>query len=286
MINLKNSVNKVAGFGVAALISMASTTVQAGLSEGLVLYQSFCAVCHGAEGEGQAMGKSLVDDGAKSLEPMDLLAVIREGRAGTGMAAWGDSFSAEEILDTANYIRMMQGKLGIIIEPDDPIADDPIALAGRDLFNGSANCISCHTVGEKGGQVGPVLDGLSDRLDAQGILQAVSSPSASIIEGFGVKVIELTDGTTVSGRARNETANTVQIQSADGKRWRTYFKDRVKSISDSDTSLMPNIYAGLSSAQQQQIVAFLNSLANQDQKNQFVLKYRVISYLCVRLSLI
>ena len=90
MINLKNSVNKVAGFGVAALISMASTTVQAGLSEGLVLYQSFCAVCHGAEGEGQAMGKSLVDDGAKSLEPMDLLTVIREGSAGTGMAAWGD----------------------------------------------------------------------------------------------------------------------------------------------------------------------------------------------------
>jgi len=260
MINLKNSVNKVAGFGVAALISMASTTVQAGLSEGLVLYQSFCAVCHGAEGEGQAMGKSLVDDGAKSLEPMDLLAVIREGRAGTGMAAWGDSFSADEILDTANYIRAMQGKLGIIIEPDDPIADDPIALAGRDLFNGSANCISCHTVGDKGGQVGPVLDGLSDRLDAQGILQAVSSPSASIIEGFGVKVIELTDGTIVSGRARNETANTVQIQSADGKRWRTYFKDRVKSVSDRDTSLMPNIYAGLSSAQQQQIVAFLNSL--------------------------
>ena len=255
MINLKNSVNKVAGFGVAALISMASTTVQAGLSEGLVLYQSFCAVCHGAEGEGQAMGKSLVDDGAKSLEPMDLLAVIREGRAGTGMAAWGDSFSADEILDTANYIRAMQGKLGIIIEPD-----DPIALAGRDLFNGSANCISCHTVGDKGGQVGPVLDGLSDRLDAQGILQAVSSPSASIIEGFGVKVIELTDGTIVSGRARNETANTVQIQSADGKRWRTYFKDRVKSVSDRDTSLMPNIYAGLSSAQQQQIVAFLNSL--------------------------
>ena len=260
MINLKNSVNKVAGFGVAALISMASTTVQAGLSEGLVLYQSFCAVCHGAEGEGQAMGKSLVDDGAKSLEPMDLLAVIREGRAGTGMAAWGDSFSAEEILDTANYIRAMQGKLGIIIEPDDPIADDPIALAGRDLFNGSANCISCHTVGDKGGQVGPILDGLSDRLDAQGILQAVSSPSASIIEGFGVKVIELNDGTTVSGRARNETANTVQIQSADGKRWRTYFKDRVKSVSDRDTSLMPNIYAGLSSAQQQQIVALLNSL--------------------------
>jgi len=260
MINLKNSVNKVAGFGVAALISMASTTVQAGLSEGLVLYQSFCAVCHGAEGEGQAMGKSLVDDGAKSLEPMDLLAVIREGRSGTGMAAWGDSFSAEEILDTANYIRAMQGKLGIIIEPDDPIADDPIALAGRDLFNGSANCISCHTVGDKGGQVGPILDGLSGRLDAQGILQAVSSPSASIIEGFGVKVIELNDGTTVSGRARNETANTVQIQSADGKRWFTYFKDRVKSVSESDTSLMPNIYAGLSSAQQQQIVAFLNSL--------------------------
>ena len=69
MMSLKSSVNKLAGLGVAALLGLAATTAQAGLSEGLVLYQSFCAVCHGAEGEGQAMGKSLVDDGAKSQWP-------------------------------------------------------------------------------------------------------------------------------------------------------------------------------------------------------------------------
>lgn len=251
---------KLAGLGVAALIGLGASAVQAGLSEGLVLYQSFCAVCHGAEGEGQAMGKSLMDDGAKSLEPMALLAVIREGRAGTGMAAWGDSFSEEEILDTANYIRAMQGKLGIVIEPEDPIAGDPMAIAGRELFNGSAQCSTCHIVGELGGEIGPVLDGVFGRLGEQGLLQALQSPSASIVDGYGAVVIEQNDGTVTSGRARNETDQTVQVQSADGRRWRTFFKDRVKSVTASETSIMPEIFAGLSAREKEQILAYLRSL--------------------------
>lgn len=256
----KSLYKRLLGVGFAAVLGGTATTASAGLSEGLVLFNSFCAVCHGATGEGQAMGKSLVDDGAKGLEDLELLAVIREGRAGTGMAAWGDSFSAEEILDTANYVRAMQGKLGILLEPEDPIAGDPLAVAGRALFNGAANCVSCHTVGDAGGRVGPVLDGVYTRLGDDGLLEAFSKPSASFAEGFPVKVIELNDGSTLRGVARNETATSLQIQSLDGKRWRTYFKDRVKSVSDSKSSVMPDIYADLNRQQREQLLAYIRSL--------------------------
>ena len=245
---------------LVAALSVLSSSALAGLGEGLVLFNSYCAVCHGAEGEGQAMGTSLVDSGAKGLSDTELLAVITEGRAGTGMAAWGGSFSPEEILDTANYVRAMQGKLGIVIEAKDPIADDPTAIAGRELFNGSAGCVSCHTVGEAGGAVGPGLDGVFARLGDAGLLEAVSTPSAKFAEGFPVKEIELNDGTIVRGVARNETDVTLQIQSTDGARWRTYFKSRVKSVSDSATSVMPEIYSDLNAQEREQLLAYLRSL--------------------------
>lgn len=246
--------------GVATLLGGFASTASAGLSEGLTLFNSYCAVCHGITGEGQAMGKSLVDDGAKGLADLELLEVIAEGRAGTGMAAWGGSFSEEEILDTANYIRAIQGKLGILLEPADPIADNPEAIAGRALFNGVGNCASCHTVGDAGGQVGPVLDGVFARLGDEGIRQAVASPSASFAEDYPVKEVTLNDGTVLRGVARNETDASVQIQSADGLRWRTYFKDRVQSVSDSAQSMMPDVYGRLNAQQKEQLLAYLNSL--------------------------
>ena len=64
----------------------------------------------------------------------------------------------------------------------------------------------------------------------------------------------------MSGRYRNDSELAVQIQSSDGRRWVTYFKDRVASISDADESLMPDTYATLSASEQEQLMAFLKSL--------------------------
>jgi hypothetical protein len=52
----------------------------------------------------------------------------------------------------------------------------------------------------------------------------------------------------------------VQIQSEDGRRWVTYFKERVTAVRDSDESVMPDIFANLGANEQQQLLAFLMSL--------------------------
>lgn len=232
----------------------------AGPGEGQGLYDSYCQVCHGGLGEGQTMGKPLTDLQAKNLSDEQLLTVISNGRSGTGMAAWGGSLSEQEIHDIAGYIRVLQGGSGLssgtTMKTD---ANDPAVIAGAQLFQ-QLGCATCHSYKDQGGNIGPALDGVSTHMPQAALVHALADPSARITEGYEVKIVELPDGSVIRGRFRNESDLALQIQSADGSRWVTYFKARVKSITDSDESLMPSRFNDLSEEQQNNLLAFLKSL--------------------------
>lgn len=245
----------------AVAFLLTASSVSAGVGEGQELYNAYCQICHGGVGEGQAMGKPLTDNPANRLNDEDLLAVITDGRAGTGMAAWGGSFSEEEILDIGSYVRALQGKPAIMLSDDSAgMSDDPRAIAGAELFNGSAGCVDCHSYNDQGGSVGPALDNVGSRLNDEALMQALLNPSATIVSGYSAKVVTQNDGSKVRGRFRNDSELAVQVQSEDGSRWVTYFKDRVESIVDSDESLMPEVFATLGAEEQEQLTAFLKSL--------------------------
>lgn len=245
----------------ACFLGGLSAVSLAGVGEGQELYNAYCQICHGVLGEGQTMGKPLTDGPANRLADQELIDVITDGRAGTGMVAWEGSLSETEIFDIASYIRNLQGKPALSLGDDDSgPSDDPNVIAGAGLFNGSAACATCHSYDDKGGSVGPALDGLGNRLDDDALLQALVNPSASIVSGYGAKEVEQEDGTIVRGRFRNDSELAVQIQSEDGRRWVTYFKERVSAVRDSDESLMPDTFANLGANEQQQLLAFLKSL--------------------------
>jgi len=245
----------------ALALCLTSTTSLAGVGEGQELYDAYCQVCHGGLGEGQTMGKPLNDSSARNLSDEELIGVITGGRSGTGMAAWGSSFSEQEILDVASYVRVLQGGTGLsTVDESATLSDDPAVLAGEQLFNGTAGCVSCHSYRDQGGNVGPSLDGVGGRLGDDGLLQALNDPSATIASGYEAKIVEQQDGSIVRGRYRNESDLAVQIQSADGSRWVTFFKERVKSISDAGESLMPETFAQLGATEQANLLAFLKSL--------------------------
>ena len=254
-------INSPLSIALLFFTSSIATTAMAGVGEGQELYEAYCTVCHGGLGEGRPMDKPLTDGNANRLEDEALLQVITEGRAGTGMAAWGSNFSAEEIFDIASYVRTLQGRQGLSLDDGAAgLSDDPLVLAGEELFNGEAQCSTCHAYRGKGGNVGPPLDGVSADIPPTGLANALLNPSARITEGYETKQVETNDGTIIRGRFRNETDQTVQLQSADGKRWVTYFKDRVKSVADVNESLMPAVYGDMTTEQQEQLMAFLNSL--------------------------
>ena len=63
-------------------------------------------------------------------------------------------------------------------------AGDP--KRGEDLFYNSptAACASCHMVNGKGGDVGPILDGIAVRSDKAYILESLMDPNAKLAKGF------------------------------------------------------------------------------------------------------
>jgi uncharacterized protein len=60
------------------------------------------------------------------------------------------------------------------------------AKRGEDLFFNSptAACAACHTVGGKGGDVGPILDGIAVRADKAYIIESLVDPNAKKAKGF------------------------------------------------------------------------------------------------------
>ena len=57
---------------------------------------------------------------------------------------------------------------------------------GEDLFHNSpvAACASCHMVNSKGGDVGPILDGIAVRSDKEYILESLMDPNAKLARGY------------------------------------------------------------------------------------------------------
>jgi putative membrane-bound dehydrogenase-like protein len=60
------------------------------------------------------------------------------------------------------------------------------AKRGEDLFHNSpvAACASCHMVNGKGGDVGPILDGIAVRADKAYITESLMDPNAKLAKGF------------------------------------------------------------------------------------------------------
>jgi len=125
---------------------------------------------------------------------------------------------------------------------------------GRRLFH-SAACCSCHPFAGAGGGVGPDLTASASRYTLRDLLENIIDPSKVISDQYGSEKIELTDGSTLIGRAYEENGrifvvfdprNPDEKESAD--------LSKVKSRSPYPVSLMP---AGLLNSMNQQEVANL-----------------------------
>ena len=97
--------------------------------------------------------------------------------------------AADEWLGPANaglmLVRAHQVPDAELDAPAPPLAaGDP--KAGEELFRNTetAACIACHTIGGRGGAVGPVLDGIAARKDEAYIRESVMEPNAKLADGF------------------------------------------------------------------------------------------------------
>jgi len=99
------------------------------------------------------------------------------------------------------------------------------------------HCANCHKAHGIGYAVGPDLTAESQR-SKETLVRDVLAPSESIASGYTTYVVTTTSGQTFTGLIANETANSLELVEAGGKRTTILRKD-IDEIQASTVSMMP-----------------------------------------------
>ncbi|MDF2188531.1 HEAT repeat domain-containing protein [Paraflavitalea sp. CAU 1676] len=130
---------------------------------------------------------------------------------------------------------------------------------GRRIFysNQTAQCIRCHAYDDYGGNAGPRLNGVADRLKREQLLEALVKPSARLAPGYGTVILKMKDGKTKSGilTAENDQQITLKV----GDKTELVAKADVSTRTDAPSS-MPEMRYLLTKKEIRDVVSFLAEL--------------------------
>ncbi len=108
---------------------------------------------------------------------------------------------------------------------DDPLSAYRETLVGGDAENGwkifsekaEVECIRCHKARDRGGEVGPDLNGIGSRHDRRYLLESIVAPDRQIAKGFETLVIAAADGQVHTGIVKEDTPDHIRLIKPDGK---------------------------------------------------------------------
>ncbi|QCR22735.1 HEAT repeat domain-containing protein [Pontibacter sp. SGAir0037] len=134
------------------------------------------------------------------------------------------------------------------------------ALRGRKIFfsHQTAQCIRCHSYDDMGGNAGPRLNGVSQRLERTQLLEALINPSARLAPGYGVVTLELKNGRSVSGVLQGEKENSLSLKIGGQPDTLIRKNDIAKRVNAA--SSMPNMQYLLTKREIRDVVSFLATL--------------------------
>jgi putative heme-binding domain-containing protein len=237
--------------GILLLAALAAGAQGEGLARGRKLFDSHCARCHnmgGTGGEGPSLARPTLRHAA---DDDALVFVIQEGIEGTDMPGnW--MISGADARDIATYVRSL-GRVA-----PEPVPGDP--GRGRDLFEGSGGCGSCHLVRGEGGILGPDLTDVGLRRGPGYLRESLVNPGASVPDGYLVVRARNRAGEEIVGMRMNEDTFTIQVRDQRGRVHslaKLELPDLEKAFGE---SLMPGYGAVLAAGELDDLVAYLASL--------------------------
>lgn len=88
------------------------------------------------------------------------------------------------------------------------------ANKGEQIFSGggATECMRCHIVNWKGGNVGPELSNIANERSREYLLQSIVDVQAVIAPGYGTVAVLLNNGNTLSGIYQGETSTTITLE--------------------------------------------------------------------------
>ena len=242
----------VTGAMIAFAVSDAHATAQQTDSDSPALsakaqFEKTCAVCHGSDARGTDRAPALANSrGLRGVSENEIANVIQNGRG--GMPAF--PFPQIQLQAMARFIRSMNAT-AFEMQPE---GDN---VAGKKIFFGGGGCAQCHTALGRGGANGPDLSQVGKQLTLSELGGALENPGARNFPGYGVVNVQLRDGSSLRGFARNRGTHDLQLQTFDG-RLRLLRDDEYNSVSDEAASFMPAF--GGTSQERRDLMAFLSGL--------------------------
>ena len=131
--------------------------------------------------------------------------------------------------------------------------------AGKAIFDGSGNCLSCHRVGARGAVVGPNLSNAGSRLTAEALTPSLLKPPVTAAPQDRLYQIVLRGGKTVRGKLLNQDPFSVQMLDAQGQLV-AFSRAEIRDAHFVDAPSMPSYQGKLTSTQLADLVAYLASL--------------------------
>ncbi len=133
------------------------------------------------------------------------------------------------------------------------------AAAGRSVFMGKGDCVNCHSVGDRGGSVGPDLSEIGLRRTPESLRLSIVDPGAEIYREY-LTVSAITKlGQRIEGIALNEDDLSIQLRDSAGNP-KSFLKENLRDLRREERSLMPSYASRLSAVEIENLVAYLRTL--------------------------
>ncbi|GGG82134.1 glucose dehydrogenase [Parapedobacter pyrenivorans] len=205
-------------------------------------------------GNSNTLFSSLLDDMEKGrlspevyLELGEAIDSVRSEPLAARYKAISQHFSPDQLL--ASYASSLQGG-----NPN----------RGRQIFfqHQQAQCMKCHAYDDRGGNAGPRLNGVGNRLSHEQLLESLIDPGKRIAPGYGIVMLELKDGQSLSGIFQGEDARGVKIRKGqEPDQVIPHSQIKKKTFSPSSMLDMKGI---LSKREIRDVVSFLAALTEDD----------------------
>lgn len=223
----------------------------ADLERGRQLFAGHCAPCHGPAGNGGRGANLARPTLPRAPDDATLFQVIRDGIPGTEMpGSW--ALNEHESWQVAAFVRTL-GRTAVEKIPGD-------AARGELLFRTRGNCRQCHSVGSRGGRMGPPLTEVGARRSAAFLRAKLLQPEANIPEGFFQVEVVTKSGQHISGMRLNEDTYSIQLRDLSDNLHSFWKEDLVELRKDRTRTPMPAYRGTFSDSEMDDVVAYLASL--------------------------
>ena len=223
---------------------------RADIDHGLRLYGENCTRCHGPDGDAVTGVNLRAGQFRNASNDTELTEIIMTGIPGTAMPP--AAFSPSELAGLVAYLRSMSD-----VDSRGVTLGD--AGRGRTLFEGKAECATCHRVNGVGPRAAPDLSRIGALRTAGALEQSLLDPTGSMRPVNRPVRVVTRDGAVITGRRLNEDSYSVQLV-ADDARLVSFDKADLREYTVLTTSPMPSSAEILSEQELADVVAYLVAL--------------------------